>query len=62
MDAWVFERDCPIEDIRFQESETCDAMWATAEKIRDMMEKGEFLSPWFYPYFDQMVEKWGAET
>ncbi|NLO49124.1 MAG: GNAT family N-acetyltransferase [Clostridiales bacterium] len=62
LDAWVFEHDCPIEDIRFQESETCDAMWATAEKIRDMMEKGEFLSPWFYPYFDQMVEKWGAET
>lgn len=57
-DAWVFEHDCSIEDVRFQEGETCDAMWATADKIREMMATGEFLSEWFYPYFDEMVEKW----
>ena len=61
-DAWVFEHDCPIETVRFQESETCDAMWATADKIRDMMAAGEFLSEWFYPYFDDMVERWDAGT
>lgn len=58
-DAWVFEHDCSIEDVRFQEGETCDAMWVTADKIREMMATGEFLSEWFYPYFDEMVEKWG---
>jgi 8-oxo-dGTP diphosphatase len=57
-DAWVFEHNCPIEDVRFQEGETCDAMWASPDKIREMMAAGEFLSEWFYPYFDEMVEKW----
>jgi 8-oxo-dGTP pyrophosphatase MutT (NUDIX family) len=57
-DVWVFEHDCSIDNVRFQESETCDAMWATTDKIRQMMAAGEFLSAWFYPYFDEMVEKW----
>jgi hypothetical protein len=34
-------------------------MWATADKIREMMAAGEFLDEWFYPYFDEMMEKWG---
>jgi 8-oxo-dGTP diphosphatase len=57
-DAWVFEHDCSIEAVRFQESETCDAMWATTDKIREMMAAGEFLSEWFYPYFEEMAERW----
>ncbi|HOJ12546.1 MAG TPA: hypothetical protein PK733_18430 [Clostridiales bacterium] len=51
---------CRIEDVRFQEGETCDAMWASTDKIREMMASGEFLSEWFYPYFEEMVEKWGV--
>ena len=31
-DAWVFKHDCPIRDVRFQERETCDAMWASTDK------------------------------
>ena len=61
VDVWVFEHDCPIEAVRFQESETCEAMWATADKIREMMAAGEFLSEWFYPYFDEMVEKYKGD-
>lgn len=57
-DAWVFEHDCPLEALTFQEGETCDAMWVTADKIREMMATGEFLNEWFYPYFDEMIEKW----
>ena len=56
----MFEHNCPIEDVRFQEGETCDAMWASPDKIREMMAADEFLSEWFYPYFDEMVEKWKA--
>ena len=59
-DAWVFEHNCPIEDVRFQERETCDVMWASTDKIREMMAAGEFLSEWFYPYFEEMVKKWGT--
>ena len=54
-DTWIFECDIPIESVRFQESETCDAMWATADKIREMIDNGEFLGDWFYPYFDEMM-------
>lgn len=59
-EAWVFEWNGSIEDIRFQEGETCDARWASADEIREMMASGEFLSEWFYPYFDEMAEKWRA--
>lgn len=55
-DAWVFEHDCPLGALTLQEAEVCDAMWAGAEKIRAMMETGEFLGPYFYPYFDALVE------
>ncbi|HBN83185.1 MAG TPA: hypothetical protein DDZ89_05020, partial [Clostridiales bacterium] len=45
-DAWVFEHNCPVEDVRFQEGETCDAMWVSPDIIREMMTSGEFLSEW----------------
>lgn len=55
-DVWIFEYDKPIESVAFDGSEVCDAMWATAVKIREMMASGEFLSEYFYPYFNEMVE------
>lgn len=60
-DAWVFEYNEPIGSIAFDGSEVCDAMWATADKIREMMAAGEFLSERFYLYFDEMAEKWRAK-
>jgi aminoglycoside phosphotransferase (APT) family kinase protein/8-oxo-dGTP pyrophosphatase MutT (NUDIX family) len=60
IDDWVFEHDCTIEDISFNENETCEAMWATAGQIRELMEKGEFLS--ICPYFDEMAERWGRRS
>ena len=59
-DAWVFEHDCSIEAIHFQDGETCDVMWVTADEIREMMASGKFLSEWFYPYFEEMAEKWNG--
>jgi len=59
-DAWVFEHDCKLSDVRLNEEETCDVMWVTADKIREMMAAGEFVSEWFYPYLNEMFEKWGA--
>ena len=56
VEVWVFEHECSLEDACFQKGETSDAMWATADKIREMMVTGEFLSEWFYPYFEEMVE------
>ena len=58
-DVWIFEYDEPIESVAYDGSEVCDAMWATADKIREMMDTGEFLA---YPYFDDMVEKWAGRS
>ena len=59
VDVWVFEHDCPLSDVTFQEGETCGARWATADEIRHMMHTGEFLTEGrqglFYPYFNEMV-------
>jgi 8-oxo-dGTP pyrophosphatase MutT (NUDIX family)/GNAT superfamily N-acetyltransferase len=57
MDVWVFEHDCTIEDVRFQERETCEVMWATADKIRELIRNNKFFSD-VDLYFDEMVEKW----
>ncbi|MDD4296938.1 MAG: GNAT family N-acetyltransferase [Ruminiclostridium sp.] len=56
-DVWVFDYNEPIESVAYDGSEVCDAMWATTDKIREMMTTGEFVSAWLYPYFDEMVEK-----
>jgi 8-oxo-dGTP pyrophosphatase MutT (NUDIX family)/GNAT superfamily N-acetyltransferase len=55
-DVWVFRCECDIKDVTFQESETCEAMWATTDKIREMMAAGEFIGEW-YSYFDEMVRE-----
>ena len=57
-DIWIFFYDCPIEDVVLQPGETCDAMWATGDKIREMIRDKEFFSNADL-YFDEMVEKWG---
>lgn len=59
-DVWVFEWNGSLDEIRFQEEETCDVMWADADKIQKMMLSGEFLDEWFYPYFNEMVAKIGV--
>lgn len=56
VDVWVFEYDEPIESVAFDGREVCGAMWASADKVKEMMAAGEFLD---YPYFDEMAEKWG---
>jgi len=59
IDVYVFEHDCPLSDITFQEGETTEARWTTANEIRAMQDQGTFLREGrqgdFYPYFDDMV-------
>lgn len=42
-DVWLFEFDCDINDVVLQEGETCDAMWASSDRILEMIESGEFI-------------------
>jgi 8-oxo-dGTP pyrophosphatase MutT (NUDIX family) len=54
-DVWFFRQDVQLSEIVFQPDETCDAMWASADKIREMIRSGEFLKEHHYPYFEEMV-------
>ena len=54
-DVWVFDSDCSLEDVVLQESETCDVMWASGDKIREMVENGEFIGCEIYPYLDKLL-------
>jgi len=58
VDAWIFEHDCTIEELNLQKSETTAAMWASTEKILEMMAAGEFLDEEWYPYFQEMIEEY----
>jgi 8-oxo-dGTP pyrophosphatase MutT (NUDIX family) len=55
-DVWVFEHDCPIENIILQDGETCGAMWASSTKINEMIESGKFLGYDVYPYLDELLK------
>ncbi|MDD4494625.1 MAG: GNAT family N-acetyltransferase [Eubacteriales bacterium] len=55
IDVWVFDCDCSLEDIVLQESETCDVMWASSDKIKEMIENSEFIGREIYPYLDRLL-------
>lgn len=57
LDVWVFEHNCVIEDVRFQASETCEAMWATPETIRKLMHDHAFYGIDVDLYFDDMAQR-----
>ncbi len=55
-DIWVFEFDCDIDDVVLNENETCDAMWASSDKIKKMIENGEFVEYSELPFVDELFE------
>ncbi|HZK39692.1 MAG TPA: GNAT family N-acetyltransferase [Clostridia bacterium] len=55
IDVWVFDCDCSLADVVLQESETCDVMWASGDKIKEMIENGEFIGYGIYPYLDKLL-------
>ncbi|MDD4496058.1 MAG: GNAT family N-acetyltransferase [Eubacteriales bacterium] len=61
IDVWVFEHDCAIKELHFQTRETCGAMWATADQIRELIRNNEFFSE-ARSYFDEMTEDWGKNN
>ena len=54
-DIWLFEFDCDINDIKLCEGETCDAMWATPQKIREMIAKKEFVEYSEFNFVDKLL-------
>lgn len=55
-DVWIFKCDALIESVLFQEGETCDAMWASKNKIKAMICDGEFIGRDIFPYIDKLLD------
>lgn len=53
--TFVFDFDVCIEQIRLRPSETIDAMWASKEKIKEMILKNEFID---YDYIDDFFARY----
>lgn len=61
-DVYVYEHDCDIEDVVYQEGETCDAKWATEQDIFDMMETGEFMPMRHVHYCRELFDEYRGEA
>ena len=59
LDVWVFEHDCSIDSVVFQPGETCGAMWATTNKIKELVKSGKFVPQNIFPYLDELFETYG---
>lgn len=57
-DIWVFEHDCNIDNVVLQEGETCDAMWASSDKIKELIAAGDFVPQTAIPYINPLFDKY----
>ena len=42
LDVWIFKNNSKLEDVKIQEEEVCDVMWATANEIKKIYNDGNF--------------------
>jgi len=56
-DIWLFEYDCDIKDIVLQDGETCDAMWASGEKILELIKSNQFVPLDNMQYVYEIIQK-----
>ena len=52
--VWLVRTDITREELQLQKEEVADAMWATPDKIREMVGTGEF---WHYDYLEWLFRK-----
>ena len=53
VDVWLFKQDFNLDEVVLQEGETCDKMYANAEKIRELNNSGMFVP---YSYLQQLLD------
>ena len=52
-DIWLFRQDLDLENVVLQEGETCDVMYATPARIREMAARGDFVP---YPHLETLLQ------
>lgn len=53
LDVWLFKQDFDLSDVVLLEGETCDKMYADAEKIRELVKERIFVP---YSYLDDLLD------
>lgn len=53
VDVWLFRQDFSLDDVMLQDGETCDKMYASKEKIRELLASGQFVP---CSYVDRLFE------
>lgn len=53
VDVWLFQQDFCLDDVVLQEGETCDKMYASIDKIKELDREGLFVP---YTYLSEMLE------
>lgn len=56
LDVYVFEQKVSLEDIVFQEDETCDAKFATSDEIIELIKNEEFVGAHHFSYLDKIFK------
>lgn len=58
-DVWLFRQNVDISTIILAPDETCDAMWASRNKINSMIDKGTFATWGLFSCVDEILEGGG---
>jgi len=53
-DIWLFRQEIELADIVIQEEEICDAKWASAQDIRDIIKHEAFIPAGECPYVEKL--------
>lgn len=60
IDVWLFNQEVDINSVLLQEEETDEVMWATSDLIKQIVEKGNFISYGRIPYIDELFKICGV--
>ncbi len=48
LDVWLFESDASIDEVKIQEEEVCNAMWASVNQIKELYQNHQFEANAFF--------------
>ena len=56
IDVWLFHQEVDINTVVLQKEEADDVMWATSGLIKQIIERGDFISHGRIPYTDELFK------
>ena len=57
VDVWLFRQNVDLSAIILAPDETCNAMWASRDKLNHMIDEGVFTTWGLYTYIDELLEE-----